>query len=51
MQDGQKRPLQNALVFSACGFGWNEIVLLQPAEIDQIPTGKPVARQSDLQGA
>ena len=50
MQDGEKRPLRDALVFAACGFGWNDIVLLSPEEIDRIPVGKPVARQSDLQG-
>lgn len=50
MQSGLKRPLRDALVFAACGFGWNEIKLLSPEEIDRIPTGKLVARQSDLQG-
>ena len=50
MEGGKKRPLQNALVFAACGFGWNEIVVLSPEEIDAIPVGDVVARQADLQG-
>ena len=50
MKGGYKRPLRDANVFAACGFGWNDIVVLSPEEIDPIPTGDVVARQSDLQG-
>ena len=50
MSNGEKRPLRDANVFAACGFGWNEIVVLSPEEIDRIPAGEVVARQGDLQG-
>ena len=49
MQDGKRRPLGDANVFAACGFGWNDIVVLSPEEIDRISTGDVVARQGDLQ--
>ena len=48
MRDGQRRPFANAAAFTACGFGWNEIVVLPPKEIIPIPVGPEVTRKSDL---
>ena len=48
MRDGQRRPFANAAVFTACRFGWNEIVVLPPKEIIPIPVGPEVVRASDL---
>ena len=48
MRDGQRRPFANAEAFTACGFGWNEIVVLPPKEIIPIPVGPEVVRKSDL---
>ena len=48
MHGGQRRPFASKEAFIACGFGWGDIIVLSPAEIDPIPVGPEVVRQGDL---
>ena len=48
MHGGQRRPFASKEAFVACGFGWGDIIVLSPAEIDPIPVGPEVVRQGDL---
>ena len=48
MREGQRRSFASAEAFTACGFGWNEIVVLPPIVVDKIPVGPEVVYARDL---
>ena len=48
MREGQRRPFTTPEAFVACGFGWGDIVVLPPKEVDPIPVGQDVTGASDL---
>lgn len=48
MREGQRRPFTSPEAFTDCGFGWGDIVVLPPEEIEPIPVGQDVTGASDL---
>ena len=48
MKDGKRRAFRDAEAFTACGFGWGDIVVLGYDEVKAIPTGEDVAGPADL---
>ena len=48
MREGQRRPFTSPEAFVACGFGWGDIVVKPPEEIEPIPVGQDVTGASDL---
>lgn len=48
MDRGLRRPFANAAAFDACGFGWGDIVVKPPEEVERIFVGRDVGGLRDL---